>query len=53
MIRLTLLAEDAVEKPSTDNTKNVELVDTPELKPEDTMDGVAKSEEEREREPEE
>ena len=35
MIRLTLLAEDAVEKPSTDNTRNVEPVDTPEQKPED------------------
>ena len=35
--RLTHNAEDVEEKPSTDNTRLVELVDTPELKPEDFL----------------
>jgi len=49
MTRPIVNAEDVEEKPSTDNTRLVELVDTPELKPEDTMDGLAKPEVEREK----
>ena len=53
MIKPILHAEDVIEKPSIDNTKDVGHVDT--LKPrwEDMTDGHAKPEAEEEKEPEE
>jgi len=53
MTRPIVNAEDVEEKLSTDNTRLAELVDILELKLEDTMDGAAKLEAEREKDQEE